>query len=239
VTAADPPAGSSAEEATRRLARAAALAAFAGQLAFAACWIAASALESGYSPLRQYISELGRHGAAHPLLMNVGIAVLGISLVLAGVAAFASLPPGRPRVVLLVLLAAGGVLIGLASLFRIDCSVTTEPLCRHRWDHGELPAAPYVHYYVTAVGEGLLVLSPFAAAWALRPSRLSVLATGCGAVGVLYAVISFVTFHAQERAHVLGAVQRFGTQLLAIWVGLIAAWVLSGAGASRPAHAAR
>ena len=48
------------------LARRLAWIAIAGQLAFVASWIVAGALQPGYSHVRDPVSTLGGHGAAHP-----------------------------------------------------------------------------------------------------------------------------------------------------------------------------
>jgi hypothetical protein len=53
-------------DAVRRRVRALACLAIAAQVVFVVGWIIAGALEPGYSPVRSYVSELGRRGAAHP-----------------------------------------------------------------------------------------------------------------------------------------------------------------------------
>src|SRR4051812_37583299 len=67
-------------------------AAVAGQVLFVAAWIVAGALDRGYSHLEEGVSALGAKDAAHPLIMNAAIVVLGLSLVALAVAVYRVLP---------------------------------------------------------------------------------------------------------------------------------------------------
>src|SRR3954453_18644609 len=66
--------------------------ALAGQVLFVVSWIVAGALEPGYSHLDQAVSELGAKNAAHPLIVNAGLIVFGLSFVALGVALARVLP---------------------------------------------------------------------------------------------------------------------------------------------------
>ncbi len=43
--------------------------------------ILAGSLERGYSPVRQYVSELGRIGAAHPWIFDLATVVWGAGFI--------------------------------------------------------------------------------------------------------------------------------------------------------------
>src|SRR4051812_38144627 len=66
--------------------------ALAGQVLFVASWVVAGALEPGYSHADQGVSELGARTAEHPLIVNAGLVVFGLTFVALGVALLAVLP---------------------------------------------------------------------------------------------------------------------------------------------------
>jgi hypothetical protein len=61
------------------------------QLVFVGGWLLAGALEPHYSPVRQYISELGRHGAANPWIFAIFVGVWGLGFIALAVAIVPSL----------------------------------------------------------------------------------------------------------------------------------------------------
>src|SRR3954453_17827632 len=65
----------------RSTARAMVWCAFAGQALFVAAWVAAGAVQPGYSGVSQPVSALAAHDAAHPWIVMAGIALFGLSLV--------------------------------------------------------------------------------------------------------------------------------------------------------------
>ena len=99
--------------------RAAAWLAIGGQLAFIASWIVAAALEPRYSDVHDYVSELGAKSAAHPWIVNTGIAVLGLSIAVLGPALVPTLRRPLSRVSLAALFVIAGVATGLDSVFRL------------------------------------------------------------------------------------------------------------------------
>ena len=67
-------------DAARRRTLLLAWAAILAQVVFVGGWVLAGALEPRYSPVRQYISELGRDGAANPWIFVTFVGDLGIGL---------------------------------------------------------------------------------------------------------------------------------------------------------------
>jgi hypothetical protein len=86
-------------DAVRRRTLLLAWAAILAQVVFVGGWVLAGALEPGYSHVREYISELGRHGAAHPWIFTVFVGIWGLGFIALAVALVPSLrtrpwPPG-------------------------------------------------------------------------------------------------------------------------------------------------
>jgi hypothetical membrane protein len=73
-------------DAVRGRVRALACLAITAQVVFVVGWIIAGALERGYSPLRSYVSELGRRGAAHPWIFDISVVVWGLGFIALGAA---------------------------------------------------------------------------------------------------------------------------------------------------------
>jgi hypothetical membrane protein len=78
-------------DATRRRTWLLAWAAILAQVVFAGGWALGGALEPHYSAVRQYISELGRHGAAHPWIFVSFMAIWGVGFVALALAIVRSL----------------------------------------------------------------------------------------------------------------------------------------------------
>src|SRR3954452_6159264 len=135
--------------------RALAWAAIAGQVVFTVCWIVAGALEPGYSYLDQAVSELGAKDAAHPLIDNAGIVVLGLSLVALGVALLGALPRRRARAVAVALFAAAGAAIVVEGFARLDCGLSNDA-CEAAWRAGALSWTTDAHLWGSLAGQSLL-----------------------------------------------------------------------------------
>src|SRR4051794_41701270 len=108
--------------------------ALAGQVVFVASWVVAGALEPGYSHADQGVSELGARTAEHPLIVNAGLVVFGLTFVALGVALLAVLP-SRVAAALFV---AAGVAVIASGVIRLDCGLS-DPQCEALW-RGRKPA---------------------------------------------------------------------------------------------------
>src|SRR4051812_34931251 len=89
-------------------ARKLAWAALVGQVVFIASWVVAGALQPGYSHANQGVSELGARGAEHPLIVNAGLVVFGLTFVALGVALLAVLPSRGAAALFMAAGVAGG-----------------------------------------------------------------------------------------------------------------------------------
>src|SRR4051794_41647258 len=106
--------------------------ALAGQVVFVASWVVAGALEPGYSHADQGVSELGARTAEHPLIVNAGLVVFGLTFVALGVALLAVLP-SRVAAALFV---AAGVAVIASGVGRLDCGLS-DPQGEGLWRGGE------------------------------------------------------------------------------------------------------
>ena len=131
--------------------RAAAWLAIGGQLAFIASWIVAGALEPRYSDVHDYVSELGAKSAAHPWIVNTGIAVLGLSIAVLGPALVPTLRRPLSRMSLAALFVIAGVATGLDSVFRLDCMTSELHPCAVAERAGTLSGAHYTHGQILLV----------------------------------------------------------------------------------------
>ena len=166
--------------------------AIATQLLFVAGWAIAGALEPGYSPIRMYVSELGRRGAAHPWIFDVSVVVWGCGLVALGLAMRPGLrgrPWGAAAPGLFVL---AGLLAALEAPFRLDCASSVDRACSAAQSAGWLSWHHYAHDWVSIAIVAALVVTPFALARAEWPSTLAWLTLGGGIVGALLWGLSFV-----------------------------------------------
>ena len=207
----------------RRAARVAVWTAFAGQLAFIASWVAASALERGYSNLDQGVSELALRTADNPAIVTAGLVVLGISLIALG-SALALVLPRRPASTAAALLfAAVGVASVLTAVFRLDCGLSDDT-CRSLWEAGSLSAEHDAHLWAGLAGHALIVLTPFALARALWPGTLAAAALAAGVWGAGITVVAIALAGSDEIAG--GLVQRIELGILHSWVLIVGVGVL-------------
>src|SRR4051794_801595 len=138
--------------------------ALAGQVVFIASWIVGGALEPGYSHVDQGVSELGARTAEHPLIVNAGLVVFGVTFVALGVALLAVLP-SRVAAALFV---AGGVAVILSGAIRLDCGLSNAH-CEALWHAGDLSWHESGHLWAGLISRLLFALTPFALARALWP----------------------------------------------------------------------
>ena len=189
--------------------------AVAAQGLFVAGWIVAGALEPGYSPVHMYVSELGRHGAAHPWIFDVSVVLLGAGLVALG---FAMVPGLRTRPAWWLapaLFVLAGVLMMLEAPLRLDCAASVDHLCAARQSAGSLSWRHYGHQGVSFAIVAALVLTPFALAHAEWPSRLGRLTLRAGIVAAILWAVSLSPHGSNDSA---GLWQRVGLLIVHGWV---------------------
>ena len=192
------------------MARAGAWVALGVQPVWTACWLLAGALEGGYSPTHQYVSELGWTGDASAWLVNGGLVLWGVSMVAAGVALRAV--GSRRAVVPAALLMVAGIAIALAGPLHVDCYVTIHKNCGHSFSH-------HAHMWLSLVAETGLTLSGPAVAWALWPSLVARLLLPGAALGVgLYA---WGWIAGTSDSSIQGVAQRIGILTAEGWLMLI------------------
>jgi hypothetical protein len=162
-------------EAVRGRVRALAWFAVLAQALFVIGWIVTGALEPGYSPVRMFVSELGRRGAAHPWIFDVSVVIWGAGFIALGIAMRAGLrerPWGWAAPVLFVL--AGVFAIADAPL-QLDCASSVSRVCSSQESVGALSWRHYGHQWVSLGIVVALVLTAFALARSEWPSRLALL----------------------------------------------------------------
>jgi hypothetical protein len=201
------------------VARKLAWAALAAQLVFIASWVVAGALEPGYSHSDQAVSELGARTAEHPLIVNAGLVVYGLSFVALGIALFAVLD-SRAAAALFVAAGVTAVIIGLVPL---DCGLS-DARCDRLWRARELSWHEDVHLWGSLLSQLFLALTPFAIARALWPGPLAPLAFWAGVAGVLVGVGLFFLYGAADAPD--GLVQRFGFAVVLLWLLIVATGIL-------------
>ena len=206
-------------------ARGLAWAAIAGQAAFVAAWIAAGALERGYSHLAHGVGELAARDAAHPWIVTLGIALLAASFAALAAALWIVLP--RRRAVAVVLFAATAVAIALSALWQLDCGPNIRPACDVAWDAGRLSWEHDAHLWASFAGQIALLLTPFGLARALWPGTAAAAALTAGAAGLAIAAIAFAAYRVDGGAD--GLVARGQLLVLHAWVLIVAAGVLYAA----------
>jgi Protein of unknown function (DUF998) len=213
-----------------RSARALAWFAIAAQILFVAAWIVAGALEDGYSHSEQAISELGADGAAHPLVMNAAIVVLGLSIAGLAPALLAVLPRRRAARVAAALFLTMGLAVVVAGVLNLDCSTAVSDTCQERWDAHDFSWQHSAHLWAS-LWPLLVVLTPFALARALWGRPVAAPALACGLIGVGMAV-GFTVLFALGGEDADGLVQRLQFVPFHVWLAIVATGILHSA---RPA----
>jgi hypothetical membrane protein len=198
-------------------------AAILAQAAFLGGWLLAGALEPHYSAVRQYISELGRHGAAHPWIFITFMAIWGLGWIALAVAIVPSLRTQPWPLAMSLFFVLAGVCAILVGPLRMDCSPTLSAVCRFRYNAGEASWHYYAHAWLSVGIKAFLLLTGFAFARSAWPSRLGRLVLG-GAVVLLIAGI--VTFFLHDSfAPYQGLEERLWAFVAQLWA-LVCASVL-------------
>jgi hypothetical protein len=178
-------------EAVRRRTRLLAWAAILAQVVFLGGWVLAGILEPHYSPVRQYISELGRQGAANQWIFITFMAIWGLGWIALAVAIVPSLRTRPWPLVLSLFFVLAGVCAILVGPIHMDCSPTMSAMCKSRESAGALSWHHYAHEWISLGIKVSLLLTGFAFARSAWPSRLGRLVLS-GALAILAAGI--VTF---------------------------------------------
>jgi hypothetical membrane protein len=227
-----PPGWLALAEGNRRQVRVLAWTAIAAQAVFVLGWLLGWALEGGYSPVRDYISELGRDGARAPWTFEVSVVIWSAGFAALAVALAPALR-GRPWSRLApALFGIAGVLAILLVAFRLDCATTMSHTCKAMSNAGTLSWHNYAHDWTGVALEAGLWLTPFALARAAWPSRLArLLLLGGAAMGV---VIGVVWATGVGEGPVAGLVQRLQLSVVHGWVIVWAAALIMEASPGWP-----
>jgi hypothetical protein len=201
------------------LARAAILA----QIVFVGGWVLGGTLEPHYSTVRQYISELGRHGAANPWIFVAFVGIWGLGFIALAVAIVPSLRTRRWPLAMPLMFALAGVCSILIGPLHMDCSPTVSAMCKAREAADALSWHHYAHEWVSLGIKVFLLLTGFTFARSAWPSRLARLVFG-GAL-VLFAA-GIVTFFLHDSfVGYQGLEERLWSLVAQLWA-LVCATVL-------------
>jgi hypothetical membrane protein len=181
-------------DAVRRRTRLLAWVAILAQAVFVGGWILGGALEPHYSAVRQYISELGRHGAAHPWIFVAFVGIWGLGFIALAVAVVPSLRTRPWPLAMPLTFALAGVCAILVGPLHMDCSPTVSAVCKSREAAGALSWHHYAHEWVSLGIKVSLLLTGFAFARSAWPSRLARLVLS-GALVLLAAGIATFFLH--------------------------------------------
>ncbi len=203
-------------------------ASIAGQLCCLAIIVVASLVEPGYSEIRDAVSMLGAHDAAHPWAFDTGVAIWGASLVAAAVALTLDAPRGRLGPALIAFTGLAQILDGFP--FPAQCRTTIDAGCHARELAGQLPWQHYAHGWTYFLGAIALEASVFAMAWRFRGDRRwgrsDLLALAGGLIGLaIFSVLFFATNDTMGGHY--GLVQRITLAAAGIWVGALTVGLLA------------
>ena len=208
----------------RSAARTLAWLAIGAQVAFVAAWLVAGALDASYSHIEQGVDELTADDVENPGIVRAALVVLGASFAVLGPALLAVLPRRRSASVAAFLFAASGIAMALQGLVPLDCAIAASDRCEDLTRAGELSTGHYVHLWSGLAFDLFYVLTPFALAWALRPSPASAAALWSGVFGVAYLAVTIALFQLDGAAG--GLLERAGWAVLHMWAFIVAGGVL-------------
>ena len=198
-------------------------AAILAQVAFVGGWVLVGALEPHYSAIRQYISELGRSGAANPWIYAAVVGIWGLGFIALAVAIAPSLrtrpwPLAMPSMFVLA-----GICAILTGPLRMDCSSVLNAACKSRYDAGAASWHYYAHHWLTFGIYVSVLLTGFVFARSAWPSRLARLVL-VDAVALLIAWIVTYVLH-DSVAGYQGLQERLWAFVAQLWA-LVCATVL-------------
>ena len=195
-------------------------AAILAQVVFIGGWALAGALEPRYSAVRQYISELGRHGAANPWIFTTFVGIWGLGFIALAVALIPSLRTRPWPLAMPAFFALAGACAILVGPLHMDCSPTVSAVCKSRAAAGALSWHHYAHGWLSLGINVTLLLTGFAFARSAWPSRLARLVLG-GAVLLLAAWIVTFVLH-ESLAGYQGLEERLWAVVAQLWALLCA-----------------
>jgi hypothetical protein len=212
------------------LIRGLAIASIAGQLIWVAIVVVGGLIEPGYSEVRDAVSVMGARDAAHPWLFNTGVAIWGISFILAAAALALDGPRGLRGWLGPGLIAFTGLTEILAGFpFPADCQKTIDAACYARDVAGELSWRDTAHGWAFFLGTIALQLSVFAIAWRMRGDerwgRFDLFALLAGVAGLLIFGGLFFIGDNEPGGH-YGLIQRFALAAGGFWVLLLSTGLL-------------
>jgi hypothetical protein len=179
-------------DAVRRRTLLLAWAAILAQVVFVGGWILAGALEPRYSHVRQYISELGRHGAANPWIFTIFVGIWGLGLIALAVAIVPALHTRPWPLAMPLLFVLAGVCAILVGPLHMDCAPTVSAICKSREAAGALSWHHYAHEWVSLGISASLLLTGFAFARSAWPSRLARLVCSGALVVLTVWIVTFI-----------------------------------------------
>jgi hypothetical membrane protein len=166
-------------------------AAILAQAVFLGGWVLAGILEPHYSAVRQYISELGRQGAANPWIFTVFMAIWGLGFIALAVALVPSLRTRPWPLAMSLFFVLAGLCAILVGPLRMDCSPTLSAVCRFRYNVGEASWHYYAHAWLSLGIKVSLLLTGFAFARSAWPSWLGRLVLSGAVVLLIAGIVTF------------------------------------------------
>jgi hypothetical protein len=167
-------------------------AAILAQLLFLGGWVLAGALEPHYSATRQYISELGRDGAAHPWIFVAFMAIWGLGWIALAVAVVPSLRTRRWPLTMPLFFTLAGACAILVGPLRMDCSTILSATCRSHEATGGRSWHYEAHVWLSLGIKVALLLTGFAFARSSWPSRLGRVVLGGALVLLVAGIVTFI-----------------------------------------------
>ncbi|HEV3093852.1 MAG TPA: DUF998 domain-containing protein [Solirubrobacteraceae bacterium] len=195
-------------------------AAILAQAVFVGGWIVAGALEPRYSAVRQYISELGRRGAANPWIFTGFVGIWGLGLIALAVAIVPALRTRPWPLAMPLFFVLAGVCAILVGGLQMDCSPTVSAICKSREAADALSWHHYAHEWVSLGISVSLLLTGFVFARSAWPSRLARLVLS-GALVLLTAWIVTFMLHDSFTGY-QGLAERLWALVAQLWALLCA-----------------
>jgi len=197
------------------------------QVVFLGGWLLGGALEPHYSAVSQYISELGRHGAAHPWIFVTFMAVWGLGFVALALGLVPSLRTRPWPLAMPAMFVLAGLCAILVGPLHMDCSPTISAVCKSREAAGALSWHHYAHEWISLGIHVFLLLTGFVFARSAWPNRLARLVLG-GALVILIAGI--VTFFLHDSfVGYQGLEERLWALVAQLWALVCAIVLILGA----------
>ncbi|MGH2833965.1 MAG: DUF998 domain-containing protein [Solirubrobacteraceae bacterium] len=167
-------------------------AAILAQLVFVGGWVLAGALEPHYSQVRQYISELGRDGAANPWIFMTFMAIWGLGFIALVAAVLPSLRTRPWPLAMPLCFALAGVCAILVGPLRMDCSTILSGACRSHEATGGRSWHYEAHVWLSLGIKVALLASGFAFARSAWPSQLGRLVVGGALMLLVAGIVTFI-----------------------------------------------